>query len=350
MQATLEVWFRNRRTFQILTILACVAAMGMTTELLPRDPRDSKVEIPISPKQVVGSDACAKCHAAELNAWKQTPHHETFLTLHRSPQAQEIAKKMGVASFKHDSACIKCHYSMQEQPQGLEPIAGVSCESCHGAAKNWLDIHHDYGGPGVKRDSESADHRHQRLVASINAGMRNPENVYLVAQSCYRCHTVPDEKLVNVGGHVAGSMNFEMVAWSQGKVRHNFVRTDGKVNDPSPIERQRLIFISGMIADLEFSLRATAVATSKATYGVNSAGRAARAAKRIVAAQSKLNQPILDEVVGAFNSVQLKLNNREPLIAAADTIAKLGVRFAETVNGADLSGIDAFIPKSDQWK
>ena len=60
--------------------------------------------------------------------------------------------------------------------------------------------------------------------------MRNPVNVYLLAQSCYRCHTVPDERLVNVGGHHAGSLDFELVSWSQGTVRHNFVRTDGKVN------------------------------------------------------------------------------------------------------------------------
>lgn len=335
----------------IVCALASVAvSIGWVTNDYANDPRNSAIDIPLSPNKVVGTEACSKCHAAEINVWKQTPHHETFLTLHRKPQAQQIADKMGIASFKHDSACIKCHYSMQDHGGSLEPIAGVSCESCHGAAKGWVDLHHDYGGPGVKRDQETAEHRHARLVASMNAGMRNPVNVYLVAQSCYRCHTVPDEKLVNVGGHVAGSTSFELVAWSQGKVRHNFVRTDGKVNEPSSPERLRLMFVAGMIADLEFSLRATAQATVKENYGVTSASRAARAAKRLAAAQEKLNSPALSEVLQVFQSVQLKLNNREQLVQAADQIAQIGIRFAGTPTAPDLSAIDPFIPKPDQWK
>ena len=102
--------------------------------------------------------------------------------------------------------------------------------------------------------------------------MRNPINVYMLAQSCYRCHTVPDERLVNVGGHNVGSMDFEIVAWSQGTVRHNFLRSDGQSNEPSSPERLRQMFVAGMIADLEFSVRATAAATEKATFGVNAAG------------------------------------------------------------------------------
>ncbi len=347
MQVTVHK--RKQRLVLAVSVFA-VAALGWATNHNEADPRNTKLDIPLTPNLVVGTEACAKCHANEINVWKQTPHHETFLTLHRKPQAQEIANKLGISSFKHDAVCIKCHYSMQERPAGLEPIAGVSCESCHGPAKNWVNIHHDYGGEGVKRNQESPQHRRERLVSSVAAGMRNPENVYLVAQSCYRCHTVPDEKLVNVGGHVAGSLNFEFVAWSQGKVRHNFVRTDGKVNDPSSPERLRVMFVCGMIADLEFSLRATAKATTKENFGVTSAGRAARAAKRLAAAQEKLGQPILQEILDAFKSVQLKLNNREQLEQVAGVIAELGTRFAATVPGQDLAAMDAFIPKSDQWK
>ncbi len=289
---------RLLKTVSVIAFCACCAvAVGATVNTSAIDPRDAHTDLHMDPNLVVGADTCTKCHAAELNVWKQTPHFETFETLHRKPQAQEIARKLGIASFKHDSACIKCHYSMQHQPSGLEPIAGISCESCHGAAKNWLALHHDYGGEGVKRVQESPEHRQQRLISSISAGMRNPVNVYLVAQSCYRCHTVPDEELVNVGGHVAGSMNFELVAWSQGKVRHNFLQSEGKVNLNSSPERMQLMFVSGMIADLEFSLRATAMATKKENFGTTSASRAARASKRLAAAQGKLNNPILADIL-----------------------------------------------------
>ena len=115
-------------------------------------------------------------------------------------------------------------------------------------------------------------------------------------------------------------------------------------------KRTRVMFVSGMIADLEFSLRATAEATVKETYGVTSAGRAARAAKRLAAAQSKVQHPLLDEILKTFNGVELKLNNRSQLIAAADATAELGIRFAATVDGTKLEALEPFLPSADQWK
>lgn len=327
-----------------------IVASGMTLNDQGTDPRDGELEVHLDPTKVLGSESCEKCHAAEASIWKQTPHHETFQTLHRKPEAQQIASKLGITSFKHDSACIKCHYTMQQSASGLDPISGVSCESCHGAAKDWIAVHNDYGGPGVTRLQETPEHRLQRLRASIAGGMRNPANVYLVAQSCYRCHTVPDEKLVNVGGHKAGSLDFEIVAWSQGKVRHNFVHSDGHSNAVSDPARLRLMFVCGMIADLEFSLRATASATEKATFGVTSAQRAARAAKRLEAAQGKLQQPLLDEALAVFKAVKLRLNNRDQLEQAADKINTIGIRFAATVDGNSLEAIQKYIPTADRWK
>lgn len=333
----------------VVAVSLCVC-VGMAPNDENDDPRNVELDVHLNPHDVVGYDKCEKCHAAEIRVWKQTPHYETFMTLHRKPEAKQIADRLGIHSFKQDSACVRCHYTMQSHSTRLEAISGVSCESCHGAAKNWIDVHNDYGGPGATRAAESNEHRIARLRDSIAGGMRNPINVYLVAQSCYRCHTVPDERLVNVGGHKAGSMDFEIVAWSQGMVRHNFVRSDGQTNEPSSRGRLRQMFIAGMIADLEFSLRATAAATEKANFGVNSAKRAARAAKRLAAAQSKLNQPLLGDILSVYQSVTLKLNNRQQLTEAADNISTLGIRFAATVDGSQLEAIDKFIPSQDRWK
>lgn len=333
----------------LLAAWLCLS-LGMSPNDRPSDPRDNDLQVHLNPHEVLGVESCEKCHASEVKVWKQTPHHQTFLTLHRKPEAKLIADKMGIASFKNDSACIKCHYTMKGSHDGIEAISGISCESCHGAAEKWVAVHNDYGGEGVTRESETPQHRIQRLRDSIAGGMRNPVNVYLVAQSCYRCHTVPDERLVNVGGHKAGSMDFEIVSWSQGTIRHNFVRSNGAANDPSSRDRLRQLFMAGMIADLEFSLRATAAATEKAEFGVNSAQRASRAAKRLAAAQSKLNQPLLNDILAVYKSVQLKLNNYDQLNEAANSINALGVRFAATVPGADLQAIDAFIPAQDRWR
>ncbi len=341
----------TQRTVLIsLAALWLAASAGMAPNDQGADPRNAHTDLHLNPHEVVGFESCEKCHAAEIATWKQTPHHQTFLNLHRKPEAQQIASKLGIASFKNDSACIKCHYTMQATDTGIEAISGVSCESCHGAAKNWINVHNDYGGAGVTKEAETAEHRIARLRGSIGAGMRNPINVYMVAQSCYRCHTVPDERLVNVGGHKAGSLDFEIVAWSQGSVHHNFLSGGGQSNQPSSVERLRQMFVAGMIADLEFSLRATAAATEKASFGVTSAGRADRAAKRLAAAQSKLSQPLLADVLSVYQSVELKLNNRQQLTEAADNVASLGIRFAATVDGSQLAPIEPFIPTQDRWK
>ncbi len=340
-----------KRSFRLSLFATCLTFVPSAwSSALAQDPRDHQWDVAIDPHRVMGVESCEKCHANEIQVWKQTPHSETFLTLHRKPAAQEIAGKLGIQSFKTDSNCIQCHYTMKQEASKLEAISGVSCESCHGPSKDWITVHNDYGGPGITKQQETPQHRIERLTTSIQKGMRNPVNVYLVAQSCYRCHTVPDERLVNVGGHAAGSLDFEIVSWSQGSLRHNFHRSEGKVNVEETPERLRLMFLAGMIADLESSLRATSKATEKATYGVTSAKRAARAADRLKAAQAKVNVPLLDEILGVYAEVPLKLSNAEALAGTADKIHQLGIRFAATVDGASLSAIDPYVPAKDKWK
>ncbi len=304
------------------------------------------------PHSVMGNQSCVKCHASEIKVWQNTPHSRTFDELHRRPEAKKIAEKLGLKSIKHEGRCVSCHYTQQNDSATgkVHAISGVSCESCHGAAKKWLDVHHDYGGEGITRISETESHRRDRIANSIAAGMRNPANLFLVAQSCLRCHTTADEELVNVGGHSCGSLDFEFVSWSQGTIRHNFVRSDGTSNDASSPQRQRVMFVAGMIAELEAGMRATAIATKKATYGVTVAKRTARAAARLKSVAAKVEDPLLDQIVSVFGSVKLKLNNGDQLTAAADEISRLGYEFAQQCSGESLGALDGFIPKSDRWK
>ena len=152
--------------------------------------------------------------------------------------------------------------------------------------------------------------------------MRNPQNVFAMAQSCYRCHTVQDEELVNVGGHNAGSTSFEFVSWSQGLVRHNFVRSGGTSNASSSTPRMRVMLVAGMFADLEASLRATAKATEVATYGTNAALRAARAAARLRSVQEKVEHPLIGQAIEIFDQCDLSIDNGPELSQAADRIAE----------------------------
>ena len=301
------------------------------------------------PGSVLSYESCAKCHGSEVRVWKQTPHFKTFEQLSRDPKASEICQKMGLRSVKRSDVCINCHFTMQTRGDRDKAISGISCESCHGAAEQWLSVHNDYGGNTAKEE-ESAEHRDERLAISTAYGMRNTRDLYLIASSCYHCHTVPNEELVNVGGHKAGSIDFELVRWSQGQIRHNFLRSDGAINQASGIERLRVMYVVGLIADLEFSTRATANATQKATYGLAVANRAAETAKKLMTLQQAVGIEEVEGVLATFAKADLRTNNKEQLIAVADAIRQLGQEFAVNADGSELELVDSFLPTPAEYK
>lgn len=181
-------------------------------------------------------------------------------------------------------------------------------------------------------------------------GMQNTRNLYEIASSCLNCHTVPNEQLVNVGGHKAGSEDFELVRWSQGQVRHNFLRTGGTSNAVSDPARIRVMFIVGLLADLEYSTRATATATSKSTYGIKVANRAARTAVKLFECQQKIQDPNVQRALQAFSTAELRLNNATALLKVADDIQAAGKTFAAEADGTRLSLLDPWLPNPSQYK
>ncbi len=330
----------------ILAAIGFVLTTGMVA--LGEDAKPGPVLC--DPTKIVGHEQCAKCHEKEVRQWMGTPHYATFDALHRTPEAKQISKRLGLRSIKRNDTCTKCHYTRQNQSGRLRVVAGVSCESCHGAAADWLAIHNDYGGEQVTKAMESAEHRQLRLTTSIAAGMNNPHNVYLIARQCYHCHTVPDESLVNVGGHRSGSQDFELVAWSQGMVRHNFLRTGGTSNGASSPAQLRVMYVVGTITDLEYSLRATAQATQKAPFGHAAAQRAVKMKNRLLEIQAQINDPTIQQALDATNNVELTFNNGDALRAAADKISKAAYAFAEKGVGSQLAPIDSMLPNPSQYK
>ncbi len=302
------------------------------------------------PAKVVTAEACAKCHFNEVQVWHKTTHFRTFEELGRRSQAREICDKLGLRSVKRSDVCIDCHFTTQQTSERNKPVSGISCESCHGAAKEWIDVHNDYGGPAATQTDESSYDAAKRLAESAELGMRNTRNLYLIASSCLNCHTVPNENLVNVGGHVAGSPDFELVRWSQGQVRHNYLRTGGQGNASSSPERLRVMFVVGLIADLEFSTRATAKATEKSTYGKAVAQRAARAAMKLYEVQQQIQNPDVQLALLAFSKADLRINNSESLSDIADEIQSAGKHFAETSTGQELAILDPMLPSPSEYR
>jgi len=301
-----------------------------------------------SPDKIVGANECAECHKKETAAWQKTHHFNTFKGLPKSKDAKEIASKMGVKRLKAESLCTSCHFTVQEVKGKPKSIAGISCESCHAPGKDWFKVHSKFSGKkeGQETEAEIAA-RWQKAEA---AGMIRPKAIYTLAKNCFSCHLVPEEKLVNVGGHAAGS-SFELVAWSQGEVRHNSWYNKGKANPPASKERQRLMFVVGRIVELESALIGVSKATVKKDYALKMAKRASNAKKVIKALAGKLPEaPELAEILAAANTAKLKLNNEAKLVEAAGKVSVLGLKFASTYDGSTFGAIDKFIPGPKKYK
>lgn len=306
--------------------------------------------------KVVGYERCEECHEEEVKAWKLSSHarsnnvHQDAKTREK---AQEIASKMGLANASAMSTsplCTECHYTRQETGGATKTISGVSCESCHGGGKDFYEVH---------GDKEKIPSREERQKLSKAAGMLYPHDTALVAENCFNCHIIRDEKLVNVGGHPARSKGFNLVSWTQGEVRHNFYtpdheRTKGK-NLETVQSRKRKLFVVGMLLDLEYSLRSLSKGrTGGGEFRKAMGTRANTIIKKELPAVIKglggdgAPAEIL-EITKIADGVKLS-GDPAQVAAAADAIKPLVVKFSEGTDGSNLGGVDGFLPPNSKGK
>lgn len=330
---------RNRGLFGTLAL--ALLALGAAA-LLPASAAAGP-----DPAKVMGPNECGECHKVSVQVWQGTHHFSTFREMPRRKEAREISKAMGLKRIKAGGLCLDCHFTTQDAGGKVDAIAGISCESCHGPSKDWLKRHSTYSGK--KKETESAEEAKQRWVDSEAAGMIRPYNTYAWVKNCYDCHTVPQEKLVNEGGHPAGSA-FEVVSWSQGEVRHNVWTSAGKENTKATPARKRMMFLVGSAVELETSLRAVGKATTKAKYAVAMAKRAQAARKRMEAIAAAVSAPEIDEIVAAAKAAKLRLNNEAELTAAADKVADAAMRLSASYDGSTFAAVDSMIPGEDKYK
>ncbi|MCX6996773.1 MAG: cytochrome c family protein [Kiritimatiellaeota bacterium] len=127
------------------------------------------------PAAFVGVKTCGMCHKKDetgnqLASWQNGPHAKAFAKL-ASPEAKAAGAKASVDDPQKSGKCLKCHataYNGTETAQ-IEKIAvedGVTCESCHGAGK-------EYKSKTVMQDRAQA----------VAAGL-----IYPATKSCEACH------------------------------------------------------------------------------------------------------------------------------------------------------------------
>lgn len=294
-------------------------------------------------------DECANCHTLEHEAWQTTRHYATFKDRHRSDEAKTILENLGERSMKRISTCRQCHYTSGLDDQDRVRAAwGVSCESCHGAARNWLEVHNRPGGdPSADAMEwgdgalETPEARARRLAAAAAKGMAHPARLYDVAANCFGCHTVPDEHLVNVGRHHPGKP-FDLVARSQGEVRHNFLDAKGdQKNPPATATELRRLYVVGAAVDLEFSLRNLSRASEAGgDYEQAMIERVGAARAKLAAVLGKVALPGLAAALGRIPAEV----GTEVDPALADGLREAARGFVEENDGSALGALDALLP------
>lgn len=332
------------------SLLLAVLLLGLTAsgraetaaETLPRPDADAA--------DMVGALECIECHEHAGSIWEATPHAATFMEMPRSKEGRAIAKRMGIRRIKQENLCLSCHATTALREEKPKAISGVSCESCHAPAREWIARHSEFSGK--EEGEESPSEVEARWADAEAAGMLRPHATLELARNCIGCHVVADEELVNRGEHTAGS-DFELVAWSQGVIRHNVEASKGKRNDVAPPERQRVLYVVGTLAELETRLRAVAKARQKADYAIANARRVAALRERLAGIAEAAPTPEILAAHEAIDGLRLSLSNQAAIDAAAVRIGDAAVRFSaahESPAATDLGGIQALLPSAEQYQ
>ena len=301
---------------------------------------------------------CSTCHALEYESWKQSRHYATIKDRHRSAEAKTILKNLGQKSMKRAGDCRQCHYTSIVKKSGkVSATWGVTCESCHGPAKDWNDYHNKVGGSTDGKTiewgagkSESPAERKARIGKAEAEGMIHSDLIYDIATNCFGCHTVPNEEIVNKGGHKAGS-EIELVSWSQGEVRHSFSSSAGAPDNPTnreaAAEQRRRLYVVGQLVDLEYSLRNVARAKDKSgEFATAMIKRVNDSRGRVDAILGKVK---LSGVAKAVGAIPKPVTPTTAVTAAmADALGTATRKFVETNDGSKLGALDGLIPTGVQ--
>jgi hypothetical protein len=279
----------------------------------------------------VGAKKCQECHTGEAKVWEASAHFKSYKAIHKDKRAKKIVKAVGDKRMKKSATCALCHYTVAQKDSGAKAkrVSGPSCESCHGAASDWIAVHNDYG-KGVKRNGEPAAHKAERIKKSEAAGMVRPDRLFDVAANCMSCHGLANPDLdakaavAMLDNKHPFNADFELVKYSQGTVRHRFYFPDVTVNKEMTDAEKSQMYIVGQAAALVSAMSAA----SKSDHPKYKAAQE----QRIATAKAAL-----ELVKGQVPEAAKMLS---------DPTAANGRALAEAVKGKDLSGaVGGKLPK-----
>jgi hypothetical protein len=151
-----------------------------------------------TPAKFLGANTCASssCHGGggakqdQFLVWSLKDFHSQRPTATlATARSRQIADALEIKDPTADARCTTCHAPLNSVPENLrgpdfKVSEGVSCESCHGAAENWIRSH-------TRKDYTRADR--------TAAGMRDLQNLYVRANICVACHQNVDADILKAG-------------------------------------------------------------------------------------------------------------------------------------------------------
>ncbi len=152
-------------------------------------------------REFVGPGKCVDCHDhKDEKEWSEKrdgdgkgKQHKNALNRLADPKADEYAKVLRVDVYDVKSTCVKCHATVVRG----NADDGISCESCHGAGKDYLKPHQEKGAYQAS------------LALGLKDVLKKPENW---VRECVTCHVLGDNpgdtELVKAG-HSSGA-DFEL--------------------------------------------------------------------------------------------------------------------------------------------
>ncbi len=186
-----------------------------------------------APASTVGTVNCATstCHGSvapwgdsnvlqnEYTTWLRQDKHARAYALLLNEQSRSIAAKLGLKQPAHQAKeCLDCHTDNTPAARRGErhPVAeGIGCESCHGAAGNWIKSHTVAGAT------------HAQNIANGMTATSQPKEQ---AKLCLSCHVGDQDRFVSHRLMGAGHprLSFELDTFARLAPMHYRVDADWK--------------------------------------------------------------------------------------------------------------------------
>ena len=202
-----SIQHRNNR--RCTFVLACILVAHISVSFAEETGAVAQPKFP-------GSQSCSSssCHGGaseksnQYTIWSTHDFHHArpYATL-ETARSERLAEVLKIGNATQSARCTVCHAPFQTVPAErlgahAKVTEGISCESCHGPAENWIRSH------------TRPDYTHADRVAS---GMRDLKNLYVRANTCVACHQNLDPE-IRAAGHP--ELIFEMDGQSVTMPRH----------------------------------------------------------------------------------------------------------------------------------